>query len=233
MTQPAGGTAPRPLIHQHGVRLSALARGRPTQWRSLDIVTGAVLGVAFGVAFWGFDSFVYTPLSTALSFLPPLKELLLGVWLLPCVAGMLIIRRPGAALLVEMVAASIEALLGNYWGLTVLISGLLQALGVELVAAVLRWRRFDLTMAVLGGIMAAVLEILAYEWWFMVPEYSWTWKLLYLAAGILSGAVIAGVGGHLLVKALAATGSLNAFPPGEDHLRAGGEPLHDAFPAAG
>ena len=184
MTQPAGGTAPRPLIHQHGVRLSALARGRPTQWRSLDIVTGAVLGVAFGVAFWGFDSFVYTPLSTALSFLPPLKELLLGVWLLPCVAGMLIIRRPGAALLVEMVAASIEALLGNYWGLTVLISGLLQALGVELVAAVLRWRRFDLTMAVLGGIMAAVLEILAYEWWFMVPEYSWTWKLLYLAAGI-------------------------------------------------
>lgn len=222
----------RPLIHQHGVRLSALARGRPTQWRAVDIVTGAVLGVAFGVAFWGFDTVVYGPLKIALSFFEPMKELLIGVWLLPAVVGMLIIRRPGAALLVEMVAASIEALLGNYWGITVLISGLLQATGVEVIAALLRWRRFHVAMAVLGGIAAAVLEILGYEWWFSVPEYSWAWKLVYLAAGSLSGAVIAGVGGYALVKALAATGALNAFPPGEEHLRGGGEPLHDAFPAA-
>ncbi len=223
----------QPLIHQHGTRLSALAKGRPMQWRAVDIVTGAVLGVAFGVAFWGFDTVVYGPLKIALSFFEPMKELLLGVWLLPCVVGMLIIRRPGAALLVEMVAASIEAMLGNSWGTTVLISGLLQALGVEAVAAIFRWRRFHVGMAVLGGMLAAVLEIVGYEWWYFVPEYSLAWKLVYLAAGILSGAVIAGVGGYYLVKGLAAAGALNAFPPGEDHLRGRGEPLHDAFPAAG
>lgn len=222
----------QPLIRQTGVRLPALAKGRPTQWRAVEIVTGAVLGVAFGVAFWGFAIFVYAPLATALSFLPPLAELTIGVWLLPCVVGMLIIRRPGAALLVEMVAAAVEALLGNTWGMTVLLSGVLQAGGVEVVAAALRWRRFSLAMAVSGGMLAAVVQIVAYEWWTVALSYSWAWKLLYLAAGVLSGAVIAGVGGYALVKALAATGALNAFPPGEDHLRAHEEALHDAFPAA-
>lgn len=231
MTEPTGAT--QPLIHQHGVRLPALARGAPGQWRAIDIVTGAVLGVAFGVAFWGFDTVLYGPLKIALSFFEPAKELLLGVWLLPCVVAMLIIRRPGAALLVEMVAASIEAMLGNYWGMTVLISGALQALGVEAVAALFRWRRFHLGMAVPGGMLAAVLAIVGFEWWSFVAEYSLAWKLTYLAAGILSGAVIAGLGGHALVKGLAATGALNGFPPGEEHLRDRGEPLHDAFPAAG
>ena len=194
------------------------ARGGPSAWRAVDIVTLAVLGVALGVAFWGFDTFLYEPLKVALSVFPPLHELLLGVWILPAVAGALLVRRPGAALLCEMVAASVEALLGNYWGAMVLWSGFLQAAGVEIVAALWRWRRFDLRVAVLGGALGGVLEIVVYEWWSYVPEYSWTWKLVYLAAGVLSGAVIAGFGGLGLIRALAGAGAVNAFPPGEEHL---------------
>lgn len=194
------------------------ARGGPTAWRAVDIVTLAVLGVALGVAFWGFDSFLYEPLKVALSVFPPLRELMLGVWILPAVAGALLVRRPGAALLCEMVAASVEMLLGNQWAAMVLVSGFLQALGVELVVAFWRWRRFDLLVAVCGGMLGAVLEIVVYEWWVYVPEFSWAWKLVYLAAGVISGAVVAGVGGHLLVRALAATGAVDAFPPGEEHL---------------
>lgn len=194
------------------------ARGGPFAWRAVDIVTLAVLGVALGVAFWGFDTFLYEPLKVALSVFPPLQELLLGIWILPAVAGALLVRRPGAALLCEMVAASVEMMLGNQWAAMVLLSGLLQAAGVEIVAALWRWRRFDLSTAVLGGMLGAALEIVAYEWWSYVPEYSWTWKLVYLAAGVVSGFVIAGLGGHALVKALAATGAVDAFPPGEEHL---------------
>jgi len=194
------------------------ARGGPTAWRAVDIVTLAVLGVALGVAFWGFDTVLYEPLKVALSAFPPLQELMLGVWILPAVAGALLVRRPGAALLCEMVAASVEMMLGNQWAAMVLLSGFLQALGVELVVAFWRWRRFDLLVAVCGGMLGAVLEIVVYEWWAYVPAYSWTWKLVYLAAGVISGAVVAGLGGHLLVRALAATGAVDAFPPGEEHL---------------
>lgn len=196
------------------------ARGGPFAWRAVDLVTLAVLGVALGVAFWGFDTFLYNPLKIALAGFPPAQELMLGIWLLPAVAGALLVRRPGAALLCEMVAANVEMLLGNQWGQAVLISGLLQALGVEVAVALWRWRRHDLAIAALGGTLAAVFEITLYEWWAYVPAFSWTWKLVYLGAGIVSGIVIAGIGGHLLIRALARTGVIGHFPPGEEHLLA-------------
>ncbi len=219
------------LIHDSAATRSVLARGGPRAWRGIDLVTLAVLGVALGIAFWGFDSFVYPQFMVLTTALPPLQELALGVWILPAVAGMLLVRRPGAALMTELVAAALEATLGNKWGISVLYSGLLQAVGVELVAALRRWQRFSVGYAVLGGTAAAVLEVVVYEWWAYVPAYSWEWKIIYLLAGMISGALIAGVGGHYLVKALAATGAVNAFPPGEEHLYASGDPIHDAFRA--
>jgi energy-coupling factor transport system permease protein len=219
------------FIHQTGQPYTAVARGGRWSWRAVDIVTLAVLGCAFGVAFWGFDSLLYPGLTAVMTGFPPAQEILLGVWLLPCVVGMLLVRRPGAALLVELVAANLEMLLGNRWGSLVLISAVLQALGVEIVAALFRWRSFSLRMAMAAGAMAALLEIVIFEWWSYVGEYALDWKLVYLAAGLISGVLVAGIGGFALVKALAATGSVNAFPPGEEHLVAA-DPVHGAFPAA-
>jgi len=186
------------------------------RWRGVDLITAAMLAVAFGVMFWGFDTFVYPVVSTATAGFPPAGELVLGVWLLPAVVGALVIRRPGAALFTELVAANIELLLGNRWGAAVLLSAVLQGLGVELAVALFRHRRFGVVVAVLGGVLAAVFEIVFYEWYSYVAEYSTTWKAIYLACGMVSGAVIAGVGGWALVRGLARAGALNAFPPGQE-----------------
>jgi energy-coupling factor transport system substrate-specific component len=119
-------------------------------------------------------------------------------------------------LFTELVAANIELLLGNRWGAAVLLSAVLQGLGVELAVALFRHRRFGVVVAVLGGVLAAVFEIVFYEWYSYVAEYSTTWKVIYLACGMVSGAVIAGVGGWALVRGLARAGALNAFPPGQE-----------------
>ncbi|SDK62533.1 energy-coupling factor transport system substrate-specific component [Cryobacterium psychrotolerans] len=193
-----------------------LASGRLTAWRGVDLITAAMLAVAFGVAFWGFDTFIYPLLSVVTVGFPPAGELSLGVWLIPAVVGGLVIRRPGAALFTELVAANVELLLGNGWGVAVLLSGLLQGLGVELVLALVRWRRFGAATAVLGGVAAAILEIVGYEWWAYTADYSPAWKLAYLACGVASGALIAGLGGLALVRALARSGALNAFPAGQE-----------------
>ena len=185
-------------------------------WRGVDLITAAMLAVAFGVMFWGFDTFIYPILNTATAGFPPAGELMLGVWLLPAVVGALVIRRPGAALFTELVAANIELYLGNKWGAAVLLSAVLQGLGVELAVMLFRYRRFGLVVAVLGGVLAATFEIVFYEWHSYVAEYSTAWKAIYLGCGILSGAVIAGVGGWFLVRGLAGTGALNAFPPGQE-----------------
>jgi energy-coupling factor transport system substrate-specific component len=186
------------------------------RWRGVDLITAAMLAVAFGVMFWGFDTFIYPFLSVLTAGFPPLGELMLGIWLIPAVVAALVVRRPGAALFTELVAANVELFLGNKWGAAVLLSGVLQGLGVELALALFRHRRFGVAVAVLGGVLSAVFEIVFFEWQSYVADYSSAWKLIYLGCGMVSGAVIAGVGGLLLVRALARSGALNAFPPGQE-----------------
>ena len=65
------------------------AAGRPWSWRGIDLITAAMLAVAFGVVFWGFDTFVYPAVSAATTAFPPLGALTLGVWLVPAVVGAL------------------------------------------------------------------------------------------------------------------------------------------------
>ena len=186
------------------------------RWRGVDLITAAMLAVGFGVMFWGFDTFVYPVLSLVTANFPPAGELMLGVWLIAAVVGALVIRRPGAALFTELVAANVELFLGNKWGAAVLLSGVLQGLGVELAMALFRHRRYGVVVAVLGSVLSAVFEIVFFEWESYVADFSSAWKAIYLGCGMISGAVIAGVGGWLLVRALARTGALNAFPPGQE-----------------
>lgn len=196
-----------------------LAVGGPVAWRSVDLVTTAILGVALGVAFWGWDLLLYPAVSALLNTaFPPLASLTLGVWVLPAVVGGFVVRRPGAALLCEIVAATVEALLGNQWGLNVMISGALQALGVEIILAVFLWRGFRLGVAVLAGVFSAILELCCWEWWVYQGEYTVSMKLVALGCAVISCSAISGLGGWGLVRAMAATGALNAFPAGREHL---------------
>lgn len=191
-----------------------------THWRTVDLITAAMLGVAFGVAYWGWGA-VYTLLSPVFVAVPPLTGLLGGPWLLAGVVGGLVVRRPGAALLAELAAANVEYLLGGQWGLPTLIAGALQGLGVEIVLGLLLFRRFGPVVAAGGAILAAALET-AYE--YTTLDYATTYgpggTFVYLLTFAASGALVAGVGGWLLVRALARTGALAAFPAGRERAMA-------------
>jgi energy-coupling factor transport system permease protein len=185
-------------------------------WRGIDLVTTAILSAALGVAFWGFDTFVYPVTSTIGNLYPPLSELQLGVWIIPAVLGGVLVRKPGAALYAELIAASLELILGgNPWSYTVLISGACQAVGVEVVLAAVRYRGLTLPLAMLGGAISAVFEVI-YEYFSWVPEYSPVQKAVYMVCGVISGAVIAGGLGWGIVRALGAAGVINAFAAGRE-----------------
>ncbi len=185
-------------------------------WRGIDLITAAVLAVALGVAFWGFDAFVYPLIQVATAGFPPLGGLATGVWILPAVAGMLIIRRPGAAIFVELIAANVELTLGNSWGVTVLISALLQAAGVEIIFALFGYRRSGFAMAALAGALSAIFEIVGFELSAYYTDFSPIWKLLLVLCSMVSGVFVAGGLGSLLVRGLARTGALNAFAVGRE-----------------
>ncbi|MGL5859118.1 MAG: ECF transporter S component [Angustibacter sp.] len=189
-------------------------RIRPSGWRTVDLLTAATLGVAFGVAYWGWG-LAYTAIDPALRAFPPASGLLAGPWLIAGVVGALVVRRPGAALLAEMLAANVEYLIGNQWGVSTLISGGLQGLGVEVGFALLAWRRFGPGTAALGALLAAGFETV-YEWYAYWADWDWGYKLAYLGAFALSGVVVAGLGGWALTRSLARTGALDAFPVGHE-----------------
>ena len=184
------------------------------RWRVVDIVVGALLAVAGGVLFWAWSNGVYPPLSVGLvATYAPLGGLLSGGWVLPAVLGGLIIRKPGAALFVETVAATGELLMGTQYGTTVLISGIVQGLGAEAVFAAFGYRRFTLPVAALAGVGAGLAMGLndCFSPWGWNIAYELGDKVAYIACTCVSGAVIAGLLSWLATRGLAKTGALSSF----------------------
>ena len=183
-----------------------------TRWRTVDIVITAVLGVAFGVVFWAWGV-VWNATGAAFAAFPPAQAVMYGVWLLPAVVAPLIVRKAGAGLFAEFLAAVVSALLGSAWGAQVLIYGLFQGLAGEAGYAAFRYRRFGwpqaLLSAVLAGAMAAALDLF---YWY--PTWAGGWKLTYLVVVVVSTVLVAGLGGRALVRALARTGALDSFASG-------------------
>lgn len=188
-------------------------------YRTIDLVTMATLGVAFGVIYWGWGK-VYEAPSEALGLIyPPMKGLTASPWLIAGVLGGLIVRKPGAALATELVAAAVSTLVlgGTQWGWTVLASGLVQGLGAELAFLFFVYRRWTLGVAALAGALAGAFESV-YEWYSYYPDWAFDHKLAYLGFFALSGALVAGAGSWLLVRALARAGVLDAFPAGRESV---------------
>ena len=185
-----------------------------TGWRIVDIVVAAVVAVAFGAAFlvWNALAVATTP---AFAFLPPAQAILNGLWLLPGVLVGLIVRRPGAALFGGFVSALVSVLLGSVYGADALISGAIQGAGAELGFAIGLYRRWTLPFALvagaLAGLFATVHDVIVYY-----PDADAGVWAVYAVASVLSGAVIAGLGAWLLLRALVATGVLGDFAAGRD-----------------
>jgi energy-coupling factor transport system substrate-specific component len=181
------------------------------RWRTIDIVVASVIAVAFGVIFWAWG-LVWSATEGAFTFFPPAQTLLYGVWLMPAVLGGLIIRKPGAALYCETVAAVVSALLGSQWAATVIPQGIVQGLGAELAFAAFRYRSFRLPTALLAGALtglgAALFDFFVWNGAYDLTSY----RLPYALLTIVSATVIAGAGSWLLTNALARTGALDRFP---------------------
>ncbi|RIQ14369.1 ECF transporter S component [Jiangella rhizosphaerae] len=185
---------------------------RRHRWRTVDIVVASVIGVVFGVVFAIWNNVVYSAISGPLTG-SPAQPLIAGVWLIPAVVGGLVVRKAGAALYTEVVAATVSMFFGSAWGLSVFMSGVWQGLGAELVFALLFYRRWGLVAAVLAG-GGAGLAMGLYEITVYVSTYAADWKLVYVLSAVATGLVVAGGLGWLLVRALARTGALAPFAAG-------------------
>ncbi|WP_300266203.1 ECF transporter S component [Microbacterium sp.] len=190
-----------------------LRRRELWRWRVVDIVVASVIAVACAVIFLLWNVGYEVPSTLLKPLLPGIQGLLAGPWLIAGVLGGLIIRKPGAALYASVVASVISALIGNQWGPLTIASGLVQGLGAELIFLVFLYGVWRLPVAILAGAGAGIAcGINDRVLWYPGADVLFT--SVYITSTTISGAVIAGLGGWLIVRGLAATGALNRFASG-------------------
>ena len=191
--------------------------GARLRWRTVDIVVTAVLGVAFGVVFWAWG-LLWNATGAAFTAFPPAQAFMYGVWLLPAVVAPLIVRKAGAAPVRR--AGRRRRLRAAGLGVGTLrccSTGCCRAWparpGTPRSATAASAGRRRCSRPLLAGAMAAVLDLV---YWY--PLWSGGWKLTYVVLVVASTAVISGLGGRALVRALARTGALSSFTAGRSRV---------------
>lgn len=181
-----------------------------TRWRTRDIVVAAVLGVTFGVVFWawGLAWSLFEPLNAVF---PVARDLLYAVWLVPAVLAPLVVRKPGAALFAEMVAAGVSALLGSAWGVDTLLSGFVQGAAAELVFAFTLYRFWSFPVVAVAAVASAAAAWV-HDWVLYYPEIALDLQVARGIAMAISAVVIVAAGSIALVRSLRRAGVLEGFP---------------------
>lgn len=167
-----------------------------------DILVTVVIAIVFGVIYklW---SPVY---SAAKPFGLHLDQLLYGMWFIAGTLAYLLIRKPGVALIAETAAASGELLMGSEWGLEVLFYGLLQGLFAELIFALFRYQKANVTVVSLAA-MASCVASIGFDYYKGYIDTLVWWNLgLFFLARFAGSVLIAGFVAYGLAKALEKTG---------------------------
>jgi energy-coupling factor transport system substrate-specific component len=178
-------------------------------WKTLEVILTANLALVFGLLFlgWGFIWDLAKPLNT---LLPGIRDLVYGFWFIAAIVAPYIIRKPGAALAAETMAALAEFLAGGEWGLTLLISGLVQGGMAEIVFAATGYKKYNLPVLAIAGAAAGVGSLVV-DYFFWYYDLTAGVLAIMLVARLISGAVLAGWLGKTIGDGLARAGALGSF----------------------
>jgi energy-coupling factor transport system substrate-specific component len=142
---------------------------------------------------------------------PLALDILFGFWCAGSVTAAYIIRKPGAAVATEVIAALAETLAGNPSGLLLLLTGLVQGLGAELPFALTGWRNYRLPVLLASGASAALFSFI-YTWIrFSYGTLNPGLLVAMFVLRILSGALLAGWLGKRIADGLYPTGVLQGL----------------------
>jgi len=177
-------------------------------WTLRETLIVAVLGAVFGVLYLGWVQ-VWLVLQAIFGALT--MDVVMGFWFIVSIIAAAIIRKPGVALVSEVMAAAVQVLLGSPAGLLLLLTGLVQGAGAEAVFAATRWRRYSLPVLMAAGMGAAVFSF-AYTWIrFDYGSLAPGLLVAMFALRLASGALLGGFLGHVIDKALYRTGVLSGL----------------------
>lgn len=178
-------------------------------WKLRDIILLVILSIVCGFLYRLWDwLYMFAPAQ------PVAQAAFNGLWLLAAVLVGVIVRRPGAALLAELIAAIVELAFGSNWGLSTVLSGLIQGLGAEIGFAVFAYKKYNVGVALLAGALSGVAFLP--QWWtaYQGSSLHQSVQIGYMIVTIVSGAILGGWLPRAIAAAMNRTGVLRNYAIG-------------------
>lgn len=163
-----------------------------------DVLVTIMIGIVFGIIMKFWDDFY----SVLKPLLPTFRQLVYGMWFMVAPFAFLLIRKPGVALLASIAAAGLSAFIGH--GIQVLMYGLIQGLAAELIFAAFRYRKHNLVVAGLAGVMSCIGSFILDLYYGYADLETWALIVKYGLRAI-SAFIFTGVFAYYIVKALEKT----------------------------
>ena len=182
-------------------------------------VVAAVVAAILGLIYMAY-SVLWMAVSPLLGTVPVM--ILYGFYFSAGILVPYIIRKPGAAIAGETIAAIVEVLAGSPFGVAAILAGFVQGVGAEVGFAVGRWRSYSLAIMGLAGALSAIL---AYGHDFVLLGYSQFGTDIQIGifvTMVVSGIVLGGWFSKAIGDALARTGVLASFAIGRDRSQLNG-----------
>ncbi|MEM3506414.1 MAG: ECF transporter S component [Candidatus Bathyarchaeia archaeon] len=139
-----------------------------------------------------------------------------GIWFIGATLTGYIIRKPGAALLGELIGSHVELLFGSPYSIFLTYYGFAQGIMSELVFAFRKYKKWDyFTMALAGA--APTLAAFPIDY-YIVPQYQYIQipslevQMILLLLYLASGAIIGGILVKWLVDRAVKAGALRGWP---------------------
>ncbi len=182
-------------------------------WTTRDLMVMAAIAIVLGLLLAGVN-YVSAAL---LAINPVFVAVLAGVYFLPGIMVMLIIRRPGAVVLTRVVINLIMIPFTPF-GWMELVVNIIFGLASELPFTLTRYRDYRLRIPLLSGISAGLLSFVMM---FAFAALSDLTPFLQIIAAFLfpiSGALLGGWLAHALANSIAKTGVLNNYAIGQERM---------------
>jgi energy-coupling factor transport system substrate-specific component len=180
-------------------------------WKTRDIMVTAMISAVVGLFLMVWSN-LYMPLQPILG--PVGIEVLYGMYFVPGIICMYIIRKPGFSFLGGVIAAIIEILAGSPFGMNILVAGIVQGGASEVVFALKKYEKYDWLTVALSGVLAAVAiyvrDFFVFGYGAMAPSV----LVAMFIVRMISGAILGGGVSKIVADALAKTGVLRNFAIG-------------------
>ncbi|MCL2609875.1 MAG: ECF transporter S component, partial [Treponema sp.] len=140
-----------------------------------------------------------------------------GIYLISATFAAYVMRKPGIALVTGLMSALVQVPMGNPWGITLFLYGLMQGAGAEIGYLIFRYKKYGWA-AILASATVCFLFSFSLDWF---VRALWEYRVGYIVTRFsirfASAIFFAAVLSKLLADRLAKAGVLKSYPIGEKY----------------